>query len=407
MIDIDGLWADLEALCDCGGREAGSASEARALEFAPARLASIAPSVRTVRVPYGAWRLDEVALSIPGGAPLVCHALVGSQSTPAAGMTLEACDLGRGTPEDFAANAARIPGRCVIVRHEYPFSRTHIHRRRKLGWAMERGAAAFLIASPEPGMGSVAGSSGRGGGVGIPAIGTDFESAATIAEAGRVHLKVIGEDFAGESSVLILDLPGKTSRWVALSAHLDGHSLAESAMDNGTGVATVMALARHFAPGMRDRRLGLRVCLFSAEEWALAGSKSYLDRMTDAERRSIAINVNLDTVGGDTTLTALTSEFPRLEKWVSATASQADLSVGTYAPMMSNSDHYNFARQGIPAFRLVAGFDRPQSNVRYILTRGDTRDKVKRPELEFAAKVSEALIERALDMSDAELEALR
>jgi len=27
-----------------------------------------------------------------------------------------------------------------MVRHEYPFSSTHVHRRRKYGWAIERGA---------------------------------------------------------------------------------------------------------------------------------------------------------------------------------------------------------------------------------------------------------------------------
>src|SRR5204863_8318050 len=116
---------------------------------------------------------------------------------------------------------------------------------------------------------------------------------------------VLGDDCAGETSLLTLDLAGRAPRWVALSAHLDGHSLAESAMDNGTGVATALALARAFAQRVGDCNLGLRVCLFSAEEWALAGSKSYLDRMNDDEHRAIALNVNLDTVGGDTVLTAL------------------------------------------------------------------------------------------------------
>lgn len=401
------LWSDFLALCECGGREAGSASEARALELARKRMEAIAPGLRVERVPYAAWRLHEAKLTLENGEALACHALLGSQSTSTAGLALEVCDLGRGTLEDFEAKAGPIRGRCVLVRHEYPFSPTHIHRRRKLGWAIERGAAAFVIASPAPGMGAVSGSSGRGGGKGVPAIGTDYESAQKIAAAGRVHLKVIGEDYEGESSVLILDLPGRTPRWIALSAHLDGHSLAESAMDNATGVATVLALARAHAARAAGCRLGLRLCLFSAEEWALAGSKSYLDRMNDDGRRAIALNVNLDTVGGDTVLTALTSEFPRLEQWVSSVAGDAGLALGTYAPIMANSDHYNFARHGIPALRLVAGFDRPQSNVRYILTRGDTRDKVERSEMEYAARVSDALISRAVEMSDAELDALR
>jgi Zn-dependent M28 family amino/carboxypeptidase len=64
--------------------------------------------------------------------------------------------------------------------------------------------------------------------------------------------------------------------------------------------------------------------------------------------------------------------------------------------MMANSDHYSFARRGIPALRLVAGFGRPESNVRHILTRGDTRDKVAPAELENAVCVATALVWRAL-----------
>ena len=79
------------------------------------------------------------------------------------GVVAEVCDLGRGTPEDFESRASDIGGRLVLVRHEYPFSVEHIHRRRKLAWAIERGAAGFIIANPLPGAGPVTGSSGRAG----------------------------------------------------------------------------------------------------------------------------------------------------------------------------------------------------------------------------------------------------
>jgi Zn-dependent M28 family amino/carboxypeptidase len=56
----------------------------------------------------------------------------------------------------------------------------------------------------------------------------------------------------------------------------------------------------------------LRLCIFSAEEWALAGSKVYLDRMSQTERARMQMNINLDTVAGDDHLTALTSiEFQK------------------------------------------------------------------------------------------------
>jgi hypothetical protein len=381
------LWSDFLALCDCGGRQAGSASETKVLQFAFECLRELG-GARKVPVRYPAWRLHDSALSLTDGTALACNPLLGSQSTPPEGISAEVCDLGRGTREDFERHAAKLRGRFALVRHEYPFSPQHVHRRRKLAWAMEYGAAGFIIANPAAGAGPVCGSSGRAGKAGIPAVATDCESAVRL--TGGAILKVIGEDYAGESSVLELDLPGRTDRRVVLSAHLDGHDLAESAMDNATGVAAALAVARDLAPRVADCERGLRVCLFSAEEWALAGSSQYVDAMSEEERHSIALNINLDTVGGDSRLTALTSEFPALDAFVQP--------LETYTPMMANSDHYSFARHGIPALRLVAGFGRPQSNVRHILTRGDTRDKVAPEELENALRVATALVWRALSL---------
>ena len=152
---------------------------------------------------------------------------------------------------------------------------------------------------------------------------------------------------------------------------------------------------------------GLRVSLFSAEEWALAGSKEYLANLPAQERDAIALNVNLDTVAGDDRLTALTTEFERLDAWVRRVSDEARLGLGTYLPTMSNSDHFNFAQHGIPALRLVAGFDNPACNIRYILTRGDTRDRVRHADLTSAACAAATLVWRALTASQAELAALR
>jgi aminopeptidase YwaD len=407
------LWRDFNAICDCGGRLAGSTSETRALELALTLLREIDPrSAHSVSVAYAGWRSDECSLQLlAGDRALACKPLLGSQSTSPAGLAAEVLDLGRGTPGQFEQHAREVAGRIVLVRHEYPFAAGHLHRRRKYGWAMERGAAAFIIASPFPGGGVVSGSSGRGGESGIPAVATDYESAALLAaHDGRLpqtRLTVRGVDAAAETDVTLIEIAGQTSQWVVVSAHLDGHDLAESALDNATGMAVALTVARALAPRVARCRRGLKVCLFSAEEWALAGSSAYLDRMSQAEREAIALNINLDTVGGDTGLTALVSEFAGLERFVRAAAAASGVPLGVYRPMMPNSDHYNFARHGIPALRLVAGFDAPQSNVRHILTPADTRDKVAPEELKTAARLTAALAWRALNAPDVEMAALK
>jgi hypothetical protein len=407
----EALWSDFLALCDCGGRRAGTESETRSLDLAQQRLATIGGEVRAEPVTYAGWRLHQTSLLLEGGTSLSCNPLLGSQSTPPEGVWAEICDIGRGTPEDFDRHAAAIRGRFVVVRHEYPFSPQHVHRRRKLTIAMERGAAGFIIANPHPASGPVSGSSGRGGERGIPAVGTDFEAAERLSSlsgsGAHVCINVQAEDYTGQTRVLTLDLPGNGPGRVVLSAHVDGHDLAESAMDNATGVAAAFAIARAVAPHMTSAARGLRVILFSAEEWALAGSKQYLATLSPHERDAIALNVNLDTVAGDDRLTALTTDFERLDAWVRSVSDEAKLGLGTYLPAMSNSDHFNFAQHGIPALRLVAGFDNPACNIRYILTRGDTRDRVRRTDLTSATRVAAALVWRALTASEAELAALR
>jgi Zn-dependent M28 family amino/carboxypeptidase len=148
------------------------------------------------------------------------------------------------------------------------------------------------------------------------------------------------------------------------------------------------------------------VCFFSAEEWALAGSKRYLAAMEPGERAALRLNLNLDTVAGDDSLTALISGYAGLQGFVEESAKLAGVPVGHYLPLMPNSDHANFAAHGIPALRLVAGFDRPESRVNNILSGGDQPEVVREEELRRALRVTCAMAWRGLGLPLAELERL-
>jgi len=378
------MWADFEALCDLGGRVAGSAGEAAALSFARERLAAVpGAKVRDDPVDYPGWRCRTAQLtSATTGSAFQCMPLLGTAS--AAGVVAEVLDLGLGRHEDFERHANRIRGRIVMVRHEYPFTSGHVHRRVKLSLAQQMGAVGFLIAHPERGVGAVSGSSGRNGGA-------------------AARMVIDGDDHPARTHMLVADLPGRGPDWVVVSAHIDGHPHGESAMDNATGVAVALGLARLLAPHVSECPRGLRICLFSAEEWGLIGSRIWLEQMDEAARRSMVINLNLDAVGGAYALTALTSGFERLDAWVKATAARADLPIATHLPLMANSDHANFAAHGIPAVRLIAGFDAPDSNLRLVLTAADTRDKVHPDELDQALRIAITLTWEALGAADATL----
>jgi aminopeptidase YwaD len=405
------MWADFQSLCDLGDRLAGSASEAAALVFARLRLAAVAGAkVRDDPVQYPGWRCRTAQLTNAiTGASLQCTPLLGTAS--AAGLVAEVLDLGLGRPEDFERHANRVRGRIVMVRHEYPFATGHVHRRVKLGLAQQMGAVGFLITHPEPGVGAVSGSSGRNGGAGIPALGIGAEVAEVFRRSPdgtlpTARMVIEGDDHPARTHMVIADLPGRGPDWVVVSAHIDGHPHGESAMDNATGVAVALGLARLLAPHVSECPRGLRICLFSAEEWGLIGSRIWLERMGEVARRLMVININLDSVGGAFGLTALTSGFEYLDAWVKDTAARAGLPIATHLPLMANSDHANFAAHGIPAIRLLTGFNASDSNLRLLLTAADTRDKVRPDELDQALRLATTLTWQALIAADATLSSL-
>ncbi|MDT4831999.1 Peptidase family M28 [compost metagenome] len=409
------LMSDFKMVCGFGGRMSGSGQDDAAMAWAMARAGEAASAVQTLTVPYDAWRCVAASLDLlgPAGRPLACRPLLRSASTPEGGLELDVADAGRGRPEDFERLGEGARGRAVLVRHEYPFTGDHVHRRRKYDMAVEAGAAAFLIANNVPGQGVLSGSSGRPRGVaGIPAAYIEHEGGEALAAAcaagnGRVRIVVRGAEIEdARASVGLAEVAGGRDGVIVISAHMDGHDLGVSALDNGTGVAAALAAFRALAARVGPDTPSLRLCFFCAEEWALTGSARYLAALAPAERARIKLDINLDTVAGDASLTALISDFPALETVVEAAAGASGVPVGIWLPLMPNSDHANFARHGIPALRLLAGFGKPESRVNNILSAGDVPAIIEEAELRQAVAVTCAMADAALRMSDAQLDSL-
>lgn len=414
--DVDpdpALWEDFLTLCDFGGRLAGSPGENAAREWAAGQLAAITGGKLSRHpTPYVGWHYSKANVSLPGGEPLDAIPLLCCAATPPLGLQVEVVDCGRGTPDDIRMAAPKLRGRAALVRHEYMFSEHTVHRRVKLKAAIEAGAAAFLIAAPEHGLGAVSGSSGLAAtpDTNIPALGISAEAASKILASPerKIHIDIEAEFQPGaETETLVLDLPGLAPERVVLSAHIDGHAAGESALDNASGVALVLALARMAAPYMPTLPRGLRICLFSAEEWALTGSKAWLSSLPHQERENLVFNLNLDTVTGGSRLTTLTSGFRELGAFVQQAATSAGVQIGVHLPLMPNSDHANFAALGIPALRLVSGFNEPESKIRLLLTRHDLRGLVAPEDFAEPMRVAWSILRAALTAPLDHLIALR
>src|SRR5271166_3861935 len=106
------LWPDFLALCDCGGRLAGTPSEAAALAFLhQAGACATGRDAVAVPTPYAGWTAQEASLVLRDGdrgIPLACLPLLRSASGT---VEAEVVDLGRGTEADFAQAGAALAGR--------------------------------------------------------------------------------------------------------------------------------------------------------------------------------------------------------------------------------------------------------------------------------------------------------
>ncbi|WP_186178486.1 M28 family peptidase [Burkholderia gladioli] len=401
--EYEALLVSFNMLCGFGGRLLGTESERRAVEWIFAQFEQMSGEATLHPVETTVWRPTRATLTIgSSGETFPCQPMLHTVSTPHEGMIGRIVDMGRGRSEDYERLGDSARGNIVLVEHEYPFSTTHLHRRDKIRLAIRHGARALLMSNPTGDGGLLSGSSGEEKGFDpIPCGYITRECALRLrsldSSEAEICLDLDGVSepvVSGNASVVIGDpaLPR-----IVISAHIDGHPLGESALDNASGVAVAVAATRHLEPLFRDNpAFALQTIIFTAEEWALYGSEDYLRNLPEEQRDRLLLNVNLDTVGGSSKLTALISEFPKLERLIRMASESSGVDVDTSLPLRANSDHYNFARVGVPAFRLLAGFDEPESRVQHILSGGDTRDKVFPEELRTALAYVCALIRTAI-----------
>ena len=175
------------------------------------------------------------------------------------------------------------------------------------------------------------------------------------------------------NNVLAL-LPGTDSggatQAVVYSAHYDhlgidpnlsGDNIYNGAVDNGTGVAMLLELAHAFATSPERPPHPVLFASVTAEEKGLLGS-NYLGKHLPIPADRIALGLNFDAIlpiGAPESVTVTgaerTSFYPTVEKTAKAFgfAIQADSEPG--AGHYYRSDHFSFARVGIPAFSIDAG----------------------------------------------------
>jgi Zn-dependent M28 family amino/carboxypeptidase len=169
-------------------------------------------------------------------------------------------------------------------------------------------------------------------------------------------------------------LPGsaRPDEYVILMAHwdhlgmdpsLEGDSIYNGAQDNATGTAGLLVLAEAFAAAEPAPERSLLFLAVTAEEQGLLGSAHYVENpLVPLDRTVAAINMDVMNVYGpmrDITIIGLGQS--ELDEYVAAAAEAQDRrirpdpnpSAGSYY----RSDHFNFAKVGVPALYPDIGVD--------------------------------------------------
>ena len=165
--------------------------------------------------------------------------------------------------------------------------------------------------------------------------------------------------------------PTLAKETVVLSAHLDhvgltepvnGDGINNGALDNASGVATALEMARTFMESAERPKRSILVLLVTAEEKGLVGAE-YFARNPTVPREDLVANVNLD-------MPLLTYDFTDVVAFgaersgIGPVVRQAAGGMGIgLSPdplpeegLFTRSDHYRFVEAGVPSVFLMTGF---------------------------------------------------
>jgi Zn-dependent M28 family amino/carboxypeptidase len=164
----------------------------------------------------------------------------------------------------------------------------------------------------------------------------------------------------------------RRDEYVIYSAHWDhfgvgepvnGDSIYNGAADNATGTAGLLTLARAYAAMKTPPSRSILFLAVTAEEQGLLGSQYYAEHpIYPLNRTAAVINMDvLNTAGPTEDLTVIGLGASDLDDYATAAAAEqgrklrpdAEPEKGFYY----RSDHFNFAKQGVPAFYSEAGVD--------------------------------------------------
>ncbi|RLM64008.1 aminopeptidase [Halorubrum sp. Atlit-8R] len=384
----DEPWRFLTDLTAIGSRMAGSEGERRAAglvvnAFERAGLAD----VRTEPFDLPAWERGSASLDVTvsgrDGEPSTrSFEALALPYSPSGSVSGELVDVGYGTPAEI--DERDVEGRIAVASTTTPEGGRFVHRMEKFGYAIDAGAVGFVFVNHLDGQLPPTGSLTFGEEAEAVAVGVSKETGAWLREyavgganapvgggddVARAELSVEASTTPGESRNVLGSAGPDTDERVLLLAHYDAHDIAEGALDNGCGIATVATAADILADA--DLPVGVDVVAVGAEEVGLLGAEHLADRL-DLDRVKGVVNV--DGAGRFRDLVALAHASTAAASVAEAVSAATRQPIEVDAQPHPFSDQWPFVRRGVPALQLHS--DSGDRGRGWGHTHADTRDKV-------------------------------
>ncbi len=374
----DRAWNLLTDLTQLEHRMGGSSGERRAADIVAEALEDAGvQSVGLESFPMQYWERGHTRFAVTEPVERSFEAIALPYSPPG-DLEGPLVDVGYGTPEEIEEAGGDVNGAIVVASTTTPPGQRFVHRMEKFGHAVAAGAQGFIFANHVPGQLPPTGSLRFDGEAAMPGVGVSAETHDWLteyaADGGRAKLQVDASTEDGTSQNVVGELGPDTEEELILLGHYDAHDIAEGALDNGCGIATVVGAAAILAEIEAELECRVRVAGVGCEEIGLLGADA-LAAERDLEHVRAVINV--DGAGRFRNLKAYSHASAAMRSVAASVGDAYGQPIVHETEPHPFSDHWPFLKAGVPSYQLhsepASGGERGRG---WGHTAADTRDKV-------------------------------
>jgi len=259
--------------------------------------------------------------------------------------------LGAGPLGIYEERCEEIEGKIVMINSGNPSGMTrYLHRSEKYQRSVLAGAVGWIFMNHYPAYGPPT------GGISpiVPAVGVSYEDGMYLARMlerkGRVKLRLETrcKNLDVDTWNVVADLKGTagSDEWLVYGAHYEGHDIAVGALDDASGAAVVVELARTLAKERAHLKHNTRFLLFGAEEIGLFGSRAYCKAHPDFWDK-IRFMMNFDAAGRAGRQGFCLHGWPSLEPLFQEIIAEIGVDLPLWSRVGPYSDHWPFLLLGV------------------------------------------------------------